>query len=201
MALDAWWKGSARARIAAWAGAIAVALVLPVASAVADDPPAFRGNYGPYTLLSEPKDAPFQVIVDTAGKAVDMEQYRGRVVLLNFWATWCGPCREEMPALNRLQKARGGMYFQVVTISVDRAGNGLVEKYFQAHKLENLTQYLDVARANYRAFGVPGLPMSFIVDHTGKVVGYLKGQAEWDSAEGRALVDYYIAIARRARAK
>ena len=145
-----------------------------------------------FTLLKPAKKAPFREILDRNGMPLDIARFRGKVVLLNFWATWCGPCRVEMPSLNRLQAAMKGKPFIVVALSVDRFGAARVVPFYKENKLENLGVFLDPRSHNYRAFGVPGLPMSFLIDHRGRVVGYLKGHAEWDSAAARRLIDFYL---------
>lgn len=177
-----------------WATVIAVGLSLAAAghARASDQPPEFAGVMGQFTLLKPVKKAPFREILDRNGMPIDLTRFRGKVILLNFWATWCGPCRIEMPSLNRLQGALGGKRFMVVALSVDRFGAARVLPFLKENKLKNLGVFLDPRSHNYRAFGVPGLPMSFLIDHRGQVVGYLKGHAEWDSRAARRLIDFYL---------
>ena len=176
--------------------AVVLAVVLGAQSSglarAADVPPEFAGVMGQFTLLNPVKKAPFREILDRNGMPVDMARFRGKVVLLNFWATWCGPCRIEMPSLNRLQAAMKGRALVVMALSVDRFGAARVMPFYRKNKLENLEVFLDPQSRNYRAFGVPGLPMSFLIDHRGRVVGYLKGHAEWDSKAARRLIEFYL---------
>lgn len=165
---------------------------VPPSASASDDPPEFSGAISQFTLLRPAKKAPFGTLLGKDGEPVDLKQFRGKVLLVNFWATWCAPCRIEMPSLNRLQAAMGGPDFQVVPVSLDRRGAPRVLAYYREHKLANLGVYLDPGSQTSRAFGVPGLPMTFIVDHRGKVVGYLKGHAEWDSKAALALIRYYV---------
>ena len=183
--------------------AIVVGVVLSLAGAgvgaefarASDDPPEFAGIMGQFTLLNPTKKAPFREILDKNGMPVDLKRFRGKVILLNFWATWCAPCRIEMPSLDRLQAAMGGKRFMVVALSVDRFGAARVLPFLKENKLANLEVFLDPRSRNYRAFGVPGLPMSFLIDPTGQVIGYLKGHAEWDTGAARKLIRYYLARA------
>ena len=107
-----------------WAPVIAVGLCLAATghARASDQPPEFAGVMGQFTLLKPAKKAPFREILDRNGMPIDLARFRGKVILLNFWATWCGPCRVEMPSLNRLQAALGGKRFEVVALSVDRHG-------------------------------------------------------------------------------
>ena len=181
-------------RFRRWAVAVFVALSahgIGLAKA-ADVPPEFAGVMGQFTLLKPTKKAPFREILDRNGMPVDMARFKGKVVLLNFWATWCGPCRIEMPSLDRLQAAMKGKPFVVMALSVDRFGAARVLPFLKENKLENLEVFLDPRSRTYRAFGVAGLPMTFLIDHRGQVVGYLKGHAEWDSKAARRLIDFYL---------
>jgi len=84
---------------------------------------------------STPREVPAISFRDTQGQTLSLSDFRGRVVLVNIWATWCVPCREEMPALDRLQGKLGGTDFEVVALSVDRAGMNAVEGFFRAFNM------------------------------------------------------------------
>ncbi len=117
-----------------------------------------------------------------------LSDYRGQVVLLNAWGTWCPPCVAEMPSLDRLQKMRGGEDFQVVTIALDRTEK--VATFFERNDIETLPDWMDV---NYEINGklrLPGMPTSILYNRNGREVARLAGEAEWDSAEALALIDY-----------
>src|SRR3546814_14258724 len=89
------------------------------------------------SLHDSPRDLPDLQFKDGSGKPVSLADFRGRVVLLNLWATWCGPCREEMPTLDRLQATLGGPDFEVFALSIDRAGIGAVDAFFADIGVEN----------------------------------------------------------------
>ncbi|TNE36583.1 MAG: TlpA family protein disulfide reductase [Alphaproteobacteria bacterium] len=158
---------------------------------------AFSQNLSPY-LTGEmekfapndsPKAFPDITFVDADGKARSISDFKGKVVLLNFWATWCAPCRKEMPSLNKLQGEMGSDDFEVVAISQDLQGMGKVQDFFKKYKLENLAAYNDKTVKSGRTAGVFGLPASLILNADGKEVGRLVGPAEWDSKEARALIE------------
>ena len=125
------------------------------------------------------------------GKILSLSDFRGKLVLLNLWATWCLPCIREMPSLLRLQKKRGGDDFTVLALAQDFNGWKAVSPFLRKHELSDLPVYIDDKTALSRALRVPGLPASILLDRDGKVLGRLLGVAEWDSAEAVALIDYY----------
>ncbi len=148
---------------------------------------------GQFIVLMPVRPAPLAPIRGADGKEIDLSAYRGKVVLLNFWATWCAPCIREMPSLDRLQQKLGGTSFAVVAVSVDRAGFPRIEPFLERLRVTRLHIYLDKAKKLYSRFGVRAMPTTFLIDHRGRVRGYLEGAAEWDSKEALALIRYYIA--------
>lgn len=162
--------------------------------AIADDtPPAFGGTYGQFTLVKPLRPAPSIPLADAEGKTVTLDRYKGKVVLLNFWATWCGPCVREMPALDALHAKLGGKSFAVVAVSVDRLGFAKITPFLKRLGIKKLHVLHDASRKLYRKAGVRGLPTTLVIDHEGRVRGYLEGPAEWDSKEAQALVRFYMA--------
>lgn len=130
------------------------------------------------------------------GRAVPLTEFAGKVVLVNFWATWCGPCIREMPSLVRLQKARGGPDFDVIALSQDLRGWPIVKPFLKKHDLRALSIFVDEKTAVSRAMAVKGLPTSILLDRDGRELGRLAGHAEWDSAEALALIDHYVKAAK-----
>jgi thiol-disulfide isomerase/thioredoxin len=116
-----------------------------------------------------------------------LADFRGKIVLLNVWATWCVPCREEMPALDRLQTALGGTDFEVVTLSIDR-NIDLVRKFFTEVGITNLAMYLDSSGKALREMEVFGVPTTLLIDREGREIGRLIGPAEWDAPDMIELV-------------
>ncbi len=112
----------------------------------------------------------------------------GRVRLVNFWATWCAPCREEMPALEALQAAHGGPDFEVLLVATGRNSSEAIERFFAEAGIEELETALDPQSALARAMGVPGLPVTVILNREGDELARLTGGADWNGASARAIV-------------
>ncbi len=123
---------------------------------------------------------------------MSLSDYRGQVILVNAWATWCPPCVAEMPSLNNLQTQRGGDDFQVVTISLDNKKEDISE-FFETNGIDVLPSWHDSTYQINGKLQLPGLPTSVIYDRSGREVARLLGEAEWDSPEAIALIDYLIA--------
>jgi thiol-disulfide isomerase/thioredoxin len=176
-------------------GLIAVALMLAVpgtGAAVENDPPSFQGRQFPFTILRPVEAAPATPLHTLKGGVTTLRRFTGKVVLLNVWATWCPACLYEMPKLDQLQAKIGGAGFTVVSLSVDAGGGKQVLPYLRRLGIKNLPVYLDPAGRTAEALEMTeGMPWSFIIDHRGRVMGYVKGAADWESPEGLALIRYY----------
>lgn len=123
---------------------------------------------------------------------VNLQDYRGKVVLVNVWATWCAPCVVEMPSLDALQRLRGGDDFAVVPISLDTTME-TIKTFYERTELTDLPIIHDPNYTSNVALELPGLPTSILYDRTGREVARLPGEAYWDSEEALALIDYLIA--------
>src|SRR5262245_24374054 len=145
-------------------------------------PGEFAGKLGPVVLTNPPQPAPELKFTDDTGREISLADFRGRAVLVNLWATWCVPCVEELPALDRLQAKLGGPQFEVVALSVDREGASVVVPYLEKHEIKSLARYLDNANLATRTFKARGLPTTMLIDAEGREVGRLEGAAQWDTA-------------------
>ena len=139
----------------------------------------------PRQMLSPP-------FVDGKGRDLTLADFRGRVVLLNIWATWCVPCREEMPTLDALQEKMGGGDFHVLPLSIDRAGMEIVRRFYDEIGIRHLDTYLAEDIRVMAAFAVVGLPTTILIDRDGFERGRLVGPAEWDSHEVMAQIQTII---------
>ena len=137
-------------------------------------------------------DMPELTFVDVKGKDRSLAEFRGKVVLLNLWATWCAPCVKEMPSLERLQAKLGSDRFMVLALSQDRGGLPLVQQFYAAQGLKGLDIYVDKTMASARAIKAMGLPTTLLIDAEGREIGRLVGAAEWDAPETIALIEWYL---------
>lgn len=141
-----------------------------------------------FVFKKEPEPLPEFTFVDGTGAERSLKDWEGKVVLLNLWATWCAPCRKEMPALDRLQQALGSDEFEVVALSVDRGGAEASKKFLDQINIEALKLYVDpTARATSQLKAI-GLPATLLIDAQGREIGRLTGPAEWDSEDAKRLV-------------
>jgi thiol-disulfide isomerase/thioredoxin len=129
------------------------------------------------------------------GADTRLSQWQGRVVLLNLWATWCAPCRKEMPTLNEVQKKLGSKDFEVVALSVDRKGPEASTAFLKETGAGSLGLYVDDTTKSLDDLQAFGLPVTLLIDRKGHEIGRLLGPAEWNSAEAAALIKAALAEA------
>ena len=139
-----------------------------------------RTKLGEFVPSSPPFPAPAISLADSGGHSVELSELQGKLVLINLWATWCGPCLREMPSLERLQ-SRLGERIAVLAVSEDRGGNKAVEPFIEKLGLKSVKIYIDPKSEVGHAFEARGLPTSFLIGRDGKVLGRVEGAAEWDS--------------------
>jgi thiol-disulfide isomerase/thioredoxin len=167
------------------------ALALGANAAVADTAAleaARQGDMRKMVLAAEPAMIPDGVVLDGDDGEHPLADWRGKYVLMNFWATWCAPCRAEMATLDRLQADLGGDGFEVLTIATGRNPMPAITKFFTEEGIANLPILRDPKQTLARDMGVLGLPVSVLVDPEGREIGRLVGDAEWDSPEAKALI-------------
>jgi thiol-disulfide isomerase/thioredoxin len=136
-----------------------------------------------FAVRDAPSPLPALRFAAGSGAAVSLENFRGKVVLLNLWATWCSPCRDEMPTLDRLQAKLGGPEFDVLALSIDHAGIGAVKDFYQEIGLKHLAVYVDPSAQAMLSLNVLGIPITILVDREGRELARLHGVKRWDSAE------------------
>lgn len=146
-----------------------------------------------FAIHSQPRPLPELAFEDGDGNARNLADFAGRTVLLNLWATWCTPCRGEMPTLDRLQHEFGGPDFTVVALSIDRAGPDVVRAFFAEIGIESLDLYIDATGGATYTLGAVGLPTTLLIDRDGREVGRLVGPAEWDAPDMVAFIRETVA--------
>lgn len=162
------------------------ALITVARSALAAEAPASL------ILHPTPKTLSEIAFEDDEGRKRGLSDLKGKVVLLNVWATWCTSCREEMPTLDRLQARLGGPDFEVVALSIDRAGPEVVRAFFSETGVEHLALYIDQSGKANRKLDIIGLPTTLLIDRDELEVGRLIGPAEWDAAGTVAFIQSRI---------
>ncbi len=160
-----------------------------VASRIA---PLARGEVAAFAVAKKPFHVPNLAFKDAQGHVRTLADWRGRTVLLNLWATWCVPCRREMPALDALQAKLGNADFQVVAVNIDTRDPQKPLKFFKDENITHLAFYSDDSAHVYedlKAAGKAfGMPTTLIVDRSGCEIGNIAGPAEWASDDGVKLV-------------
>lgn len=174
------------------AGAVAGLGIIAALGLPARAGPPIRGAMADFTPIEPPRPAPQTPFGTAEGGTLTFDNFKGKVLLVNLWATWCAPCVQEMPSLSNLQDTLGGEDFQVLAISTDRGGLKQVQPFYDKLGIRNLPVYLDPKTELTRALGAKGLPTSILIDRSGKMVGQLVGDAHWDSPDALALIRHYI---------
>lgn len=156
------------------------------------DAPPVVGSMQNFIVADKPVPAPAVSVIARDGSRVTLDRYRGKLVVLNFWATWCAPCVRELPSLQRLSRrlSDDGV---VILISQDRGGFERVTPFLDKLNIDIADSFVDDRRGYSRAIIVQSLPTTVVMGRDGRELGRLVGPAEWDSPEALALIDYYLA--------
>jgi thiol-disulfide isomerase/thioredoxin len=156
--------------------------------ATADGGRLNSGAMAAFVFKATPEPLAEVAFKDGKDRELTLKHWQGRVVLLNLWATWCAPCRKEMPELDRLQAELGSDRFEVVALAVDRAGAEGARKFLAETGVKSLALYVDPAARAGTQLKTIGLPTTILIDREGREVGRLTGPAVWDSAEAKRLI-------------
>jgi thiol-disulfide isomerase/thioredoxin len=154
-----------------------VMLSLALAGCAKKEKPALVGN-----------PAPNFTVTDLGGREVKLADLRGKVVVLNFWATWCPPCREEIPSMMRLNQAMAGRPFQMLAVSIDEGGKAAVEGYFKQSGT-SLPAFLDTDHSVGKLYGLTGVPETFVIDKKGVILKKIVGPMDWSAPEVFSFLD------------
>ena len=159
--------------------------------------PLVGGEIAAFQVAKTPEKLDDLAFTGAEGEPMTLADFDGKVTLLNLWATWCAPCRQEMPALYRLEAALGGEDFSVVPVSIDTGEPRRAREFLRSVGVSNLPLFTDRSTEIFEALkrrGLAlGLPVTVLLDRDGCHLGHMNGPAEWDSAEGRQLIEAAIA--------
>ncbi|MCA1775309.1 MAG: TlpA family protein disulfide reductase [Loktanella sp.] len=151
------------------------------------------GDMKKLAVHSEPVASSDVAFTSEDGDEMTLADFGGKVVVLNMWATWCAPCREEMPHLSALQETMGGDAFEVVTVATGRNPRPAMETFFAEIGVDNLPLHTDLRQELSRSLGVLGLPVTLILDREGQEIARLQGDADWSSDSAMAIINAVIA--------
>ena len=168
------------------------ALGLLANAAVADIADLRVGDMRKLTVHSAPIAGSDVAFMSEDGEEMTLADLNGQYTLLNFWATWCAPCRKEMPDLAALQTQLGGEDFQVVTVAIGRNPRPAMEAFFDEIGVDNLPLHTDARQSFSRSMGVLGLPVTLIIDPQGDEIARLQGDADWHSYSAAAIIQALI---------
>ncbi|OMH34040.1 hypothetical protein BGP75_12185 [Motiliproteus sp. MSK22-1] len=152
----------------------------------------FTGHSQPFVYTDNKSITPDTAFMDKDGNVQRLSDYRGKVVLVNLWATWCSACLYEMPELNALQQEWGSKGLKVLTLNQDLNDGKAALQFLHSRGYSQLTGHLDPNYLFGQAFGQKLLPMTLLFDTTGRQIGHLVGVAEWNSTKAKHLIGKYL---------
>jgi thiol-disulfide isomerase/thioredoxin len=152
------------------------------------------GDMRKLVILDAPVAAPDTAFTDLRGRETTLAASDGRIRLVNFWATWCAPCRSEMPALDALERERGGDDFAVIPIATGPNSLDAIAAFTAEAGISSLSTFLDPKSALARRMEVPGLPVTIVLDRDGNEIARMLGGADWNAPDARAVIDYLAGL-------
>lgn len=151
------------------------------------------GDMAPFDVNPPAVETDDILFTDLQGNVKTIDDYRGEILVVNLWATWCAPCRKEMPDLNNLQVTYGPKGVRVLALNEDRTNQERALAFLEEIAATDLEFFRDKRRSAMNAFGVRGLPATFVFDREGTLVGRLMGPAKWDGPYALAILDHMLA--------
>lgn len=170
--------------------AILSALTMRSTASLAENAVVPPQNLG-FFWHAEPQKTKSVSFSDLDGNALELGDFAGKIVVLNFWATWCAPCIREMPGLDNLQAAFNPNDLVVIALSQDRAGRDKIDPFIERTGLQHLIVTVDQKMTVGRTLKLQGLPTTLVFDSRGRELGRFSGPTEWDSAD---MVNFFKAL-------
>ena len=152
------------------------------------------GSMKKLTVHTAAKAVPEVYFASADGDQKQLSDFRGKIVLRNFWATWCAPCRVEMPMLSELQTDLSGDDFEVLTLATGGNAPGALKRFFDKAGIDNLPRHRDIKQQLARKMGILGLPITVILNREGEEIARLRGDADWSSNSAKAIITALIEI-------
>lgn len=152
-----------------------------------------KGAMAPLLVRASPLDLPDINFNDASGATKSLADWRGKIVLFNIWASWCVPCRDEMPALDKLETDLGGDAFEVVAVNIDKNGPDKAKAFLQETGVTHLALYTDPSGKLFAALKAVGMPTTLIIDRDSKEIARLVGPADWGSPEAKRVIEAAVA--------
>lgn len=189
-----------RRTFAAGALSAACAFAAKAQMSIRDDrPPLLQTIRSQFVELRPLTEVPPLLLRCIDGKMVRLNAFRGRAVLVNFWATWCPPCRRELPLLDELKRITGQQSLEIVAVSIDQARRQVVDTFLRQLRITDLRPFLDpegrIAKKTGSDAPTPfilwGMPISYMIDRWGRLAGYITGEVDWMSDQAQAFLKYY----------
>lgn len=165
--------------------------LFPSTKATAEGP-KLVGQMQNFVLVDRIIPGPDMSWSDANGAKVKLSDFKGKVVLLNYWASWCASCQRELPGIDRVQAKLAGDKFTVVALNIDRGGKRVAQQNAKRLKLKHLKLYLDPMQKTVRKLRLQAMPTTFLFDRNGNKLGALEGGVDWDSPEAIELIKYFI---------
>jgi thiol-disulfide isomerase/thioredoxin len=157
------------------------------------DMPPMVGAVSKFKPANPPVPVPPGSFVDADGHTLNLTAFKGKLTLVNFWATWCTPCVAELPSIDRLKRAKSSGDFDVETISEDQGGQIAVVDFFKKDGIVALPLYVDTAAAFSESLKLNGLPTTLLLAPDGRELGRYEGDTDWNSPDAYRLFDWYLA--------
>jgi len=196
------WRSRFIAAMTLGALTVAIPAVAAEGAAAGAAPAGWRHalDENPFASMTDrtPRPVPNLRFIDDKGAPRSLAQFRGKLILLNVWATWCPPCRREMPTLERLQARLGGPEFEVVALSIDKGGRAAVQSFFDEIDVQALKVYVDPTTAVRNDLALTAFPTTLLIDRQGREIGRYTGGADWDSPASVATLSKYLATQKSA---